>query len=483
MPLHVVEQEKVLYEMIMGIEEEKLYEAYRKKETTINKDEVKQLDRPFTAVGKIVSIILIAISFFAIWHFTARAEEWYLLGGFMFAYLVLKELFALFYRPCKKELTKEYKVTAIITCFNENPTSVVSIFDNILEQDYPVHEVLFLDDGSEDPLAYRVAKSFAVAHKNNPNGTQFKIIRFEENRGKRELLVDGFNEASGDYLFMLDSDSEILPNALTELLRPFEKKKTTSVVGNIGILNKKDNFLTRLQSLTYFGSFQLGRAAQSVTGTVAICSGAFSLHKKDFILENIEEFKNNSLLGVRIGAGDDRSLTSLSKMAGGKTRYQSTAYCETEAPNKWRKFQSQRRRWMQSAYIGSLKSIKDVFPRKLWFLFWVFAEVYFWLIATIIFILAVIARGFYIDMTDIILYYVIIAYKQSIFYALYRPIRFIFAPIYFLAYGISLTITRIHAAITITNDSWGTRSNSAKGKIKEAVSTELELGEQGRAAA
>jgi len=61
-------------------------------------------------------------------------------------------------------------------------------------------------------------------------------------------MIDGFLRASGDYVFLLDSDSEILPNALTELLRPFEDGKTTFCVGNIGILNKKQNFLTMLQS-------------------------------------------------------------------------------------------------------------------------------------------------------------------------------------------------------------------------------------------
>jgi len=439
-------------------EQEKLYKKYRKKHTTINKNEVKKLDRPFTPLGKISIIIFIALCIFAIWRFTARADQWYLLGGVMFAYLLIKYFFALLYTPCKKELTKEYKVSAIITCYNENPTSVVSIFENILALDYPVHEILFLDDGSADPLAFNVAKSFAEAHQNTPGAPNFQIIRFDVNRGKREVLIDGFRQTSGDYVFLLDSDSEILPNALTELLRPFEDGRTTSVVGNIGILNKKENFLTRLQSISYYGAFQLGRAAQSVTGNVAVCSGAFSIHKRDFILKHLSDFKHFSLFGINVSSGDDRELTVFSKMSGGKTRYQSTAYCETEAPNKWRKFQLQRRRWMRSSYLGSLKAIKDIFPKKLGFLFWTFFESYLWLIATIIFVLSVIANGFYMDIVDIILFFIIITYKQNVFYLLYKPARFLLAPIYFFIYGLSLTYTRIHAALTITNDGWGTRS-------------------------
>jgi len=94
----------------------------------------------------------------------------------------------------------------------------------------------------------------------------------------------------------------------------------------------------------------------------------------------------------------------------------------------------------------------------------VFAEAYFWLVATIIFILAVMQRGFYVDVRDIILYSLIVTYKHSIFYLFYKPLRFIISPIYFAFYGLSLTFTRIHAAITIKNDDWGTRGGKRKGK-------------------
>lgn len=446
-------------------EEDKLYEKYRKNAATIDKNEVKKLDRPFTPLGKIASVLFIAICIFAIWRFTERSEQWYLLGGIMLVYLIIKEFFALLYLPCKRKLTKDYKVSVVIACYNENPSSVVSIFENILALDYPVHEILFMDDGSASPLAYEVAKSFAEAHEGGLGVPKFKIVRFEENRGKRDVLIDGFMMADGDYLFLLDSDSEILPNALIELLRPFEDGKTTSCVGNIGILNKEENFLTRLQSISYYGAFQLGRAAQSVTGDVAICSGAFSVHKKDFILRHLDAFRNYSLLGINVSAGDDRTLTAFSKLSGGKTRYQSTAYCETEAPSTWRKFQSQRRRWQRATYVIGLRSLLDSFPRNLLYSFWVFGEAYFWLIAKVIFLISVVARGLCIDAVDIVTYYIIIMYMQNGFYLLYKPARFLLAPMYFFAYGLSLMYTRIHAAITIANDDWGTRLIGKKSSL------------------
>ena len=67
--------------MLLGFEGEKLYEKYRKETTTINKNEVRRLDRPFTVLGKIISVLLLALCLMAIWTFTARAQQWYLLGG------------------------------------------------------------------------------------------------------------------------------------------------------------------------------------------------------------------------------------------------------------------------------------------------------------------------------------------------------------------------------------------------------------------
>ena len=459
--------------MLETAKQEKLYKQYQSQDDTVRIDEseLKKMNRPFTPLGKIFSLITIVLLIFAISRYTARSEYLYALGGMMLAWLLIKQALALFYRPSKAELTQDYKVSVILTCYNEQPSAIVSVLENILALDYPVHEVLFLDDGSKEPLAYEVAKSFAEDHKDIPNAPKFQIIRFAENRGKRAVMMDGFLKASGDYLFMLDSDCEILPNALTELLRPFEDGKTTSVVGNIGVLNRRKSILTRLQSITYFGAFQLGRAAQSVTGNVIICSGAFSLHKKEFILDHLEEFEDVKFCGIRCSSGDDRSLTALSRLSGGKTRYQNTAYCETVVPDKWKTFQKQRRRWQRSGYLGSLKAIRMMVFKRPLFSFWSFAEAYFWLIATVLFILAIRQRGFYIDIVDIVAYYIVIAYKQNIFYLFYKPLRFIIAPLYLFVYGVSLTITRIHAIVTILNDDWGTRQTKEEKAFPQVTET------------
>ena len=415
-------------------------------------------NRPFTVGGKITVLLATVAYIFAIWHFTPRSEQWYFLGGIMFAYLLFKLGTVLLYRPKKNALTKAYTVSAIITCYKEDPEHITAIFQNILDLDYPVREIVFLDDGSPEPDAYHAAQAFANAHKHLPNAPAYAIHRFPKNRGKRAVLSDGIRTAIGDYIFLLDSDSQIAPNALTELLRPFEDGRTASCVGQIGILNQGENFVTKMQALTYYNSFQLGRAAQSVVGSVVVCSGAFSVHKRDHVLPFLDKLTRSKVFGIPLSAGDDRELTSYAQRTGGKTRYQCTAICLTNVPNSLRKFIAQRRRWQRSGYLGSLGTIRATFPKRPIYILWVFAEAYFWLVALIIFIVATMASGnLSFDLRDFIIFTSIVMYMHNGLYLLYRPLHFLLVPVYTITYGATLIFTRIHALVTIRNDGWGTR--------------------------
>lgn len=445
------------------MENKPLYEQYRREITALDDQELARINRPFTWWGRLISSAFFIMSFFALWHFTLRSgRHWYLLGGIMFIYSVIKFICAIMYRPSRNELTQDYQVSVILTCYNEKPESLVMILENIANLDYNVKEILFIDDGSDDTSALDIAHSFADAHFNTISSPNFSIHRFEENQGKRQALKKGIPLATGDYVFLLDSDSQIRQDALTELLRPFEDGETTSVVGHIGVLNK-NKFLKKLQEVTYFAAFQIGRTAQSITGSTVICSGAFSIHKKENILKMIDKFDEEKIFGIRLTSGDDRSMTSFSQKTGGKTRYQATAYCETEVPVTWQSFVRQRRRWQRSTYIGGITTFLRVFPRRPIYLFWVFGESYLWVVSIIIYVYYLTQRDFIIDydLIDIILFWLIMTYKHNIFYALYKPLYFIIMPLYSLVYGLFLIFIRIYALITITNDKWGTRQKIA----------------------
>ena len=462
----------------MNTGEPKLYELYRNNDEDkyeIDPKEVKRANRPFTWWGRVIIIISAFLYIFLMWWFTHQLHGLFMMSGIMLIYLVIKKTFAVMYRANKKELTKEYNVTTIITCYNEDPASVVKVFDNILSLNYSVKEIIFLDDGSSEDIAYRVARSYAEDPQNKRDGLEYKIIRFTQNRGKRAVIAYGFTIAKGDYLFMLDSDSEILPNALTELLRPFENEKTNSTVGHIGVLNRNHNFVTKMQAFTYYGAFQLGRAAQSVFGNVIVCSGAFSVHKKEFILKDLESIRAKKYFGIPCSSGDDRELTCMAHKTGGKTVYQNTAYCATMVPTTWKALKNQRRRWHRSGYLVSLDIIKDIFPKHLGFLAWTFAEAYLWMIALIIFLVRFFTVGASFNWYIILIFTLLVMFKHNSLYLLYRPLHFILLPIYTMVYGVFLMFIRFYTLATIRFDGWGTRT--VENKNEEPINTRAEVKE------
>lgn len=49
------------------------------------------------------------------------------------------------------------KVAVVVPSYNESASAIVNTINSVLAQDYPIHEIFFVDDGSKDKSAYEVA--------------------------------------------------------------------------------------------------------------------------------------------------------------------------------------------------------------------------------------------------------------------------------------------------------------------------------------
>lgn len=93
-------------------------------------------------------------------------------------------------------------VSVIIPCY-EQARFVTAAVESVLSQTYPQVEIIVVDDGStDDPQAALAAHNASI-----------QFIR-QENRGLAAARNAGFHRAHGDYLFFLDSDDQLLPDAL-----------------------------------------------------------------------------------------------------------------------------------------------------------------------------------------------------------------------------------------------------------------------------
>lgn len=105
--------------------------------------------------------------------------------------------------------------TAIIPCYNEQE-NVPDIYDEILknEEYFKAHdidlEIMYVDDGSKDKTVENVKKLAA-------SDSRVKLISFSRNFGKEAAIFAGLENASGDYVALMDADLQDPPSLLPEM--------------------------------------------------------------------------------------------------------------------------------------------------------------------------------------------------------------------------------------------------------------------------
>jgi len=382
-----------------------------------------------------------------------------------FIYLIYKLVLSLLYKPHTIErkmlIQSALTVSVVIPSFNESTDSVMQAIFSLTTQTYPIKEIIFVDDGSHMTAAYEAVCHYIDLHDGQINSIKLIAHRFSENRGKRHAQAWGFKRATSDLIQLMDSDGTLLSNATEELVKVFASKngkKVGAAVGYIGARNAKKNMITTMQDMSYSAAFNVGRAAQSLTKSVVVCSGALSMHRRAVILAHLDEFLNERVLKIKVKNGDDRRLTVISRKNGWQTKYQSTAICYTEVPDTVGTFIRQRIRWSRSSYLCS---IQNLFTRP-WkypvYVIYSFLEAYLWLITIILWMIF----GRNIDLNfefllDAFIFYILMCYTSKVYYVFQSPMKYLFSPIYSVLYGGLLILIRLRALLALFKYGWGTR--------------------------
>ena len=97
-------------------------------------------------------------------------------------------------------------VTVVIPTYNR-AGQVVSAVDSVLNQSVPVQELIVVDDGSDDDTVGLLAAY----------GDRVKVLQ-QENRGVSSARNLGIEAAQGEWLALLDSDDQWLPEKLARQL-------------------------------------------------------------------------------------------------------------------------------------------------------------------------------------------------------------------------------------------------------------------------
>lgn len=273
--------------------------------------------------------------------------------------LLWRVVLVLRYRPAAPVGDDELpSVTVIVPAFNEG-AQVYETIRTLVASDYPQDRlhVVAVDDGSEDDTWRWIARG--KAHF----GERVTAVRCRENRGKRAALSEGFARATGEILVTVDSDSEVLPDTLRELVAPLVRDaRVGAVAGNVRVLNV-NHPMARMLDVAFTFAFDFMRASESEVDTVTCCPGALSAWRRTLVDEVREEWNAQTFLGEPASIGEDRAMTNFVLRRGFHVKYQSTAIVLTEVPTTFQQLSRMLLRWARSDVRESLVLASFVFGR------------------------------------------------------------------------------------------------------------------------
>ncbi|KAF9364507.1 hypothetical protein BGX34_001337 [Mortierella sp. NVP85] len=176
--------------------------------------------------------------------------------------------------------------------------------------------------------------------------------------------VIGVNPSFYEYILMVDSDTEVLPDSLNRMVSVFlHDTKVMGLCGETQIANEKDSWVTMMQVYEYFISHHLAKAFESLFGSVTCLPGCFCMYRirtptkstplliSNLIIDDYSENRVDTLHKKNLlHLGEDRYLTTLmlKHFPNYKMTFTPDAQCRTNVPDQWKVLLSQRRRWINS---------------------------------------------------------------------------------------------------------------------------------------
>jgi cellulose synthase/poly-beta-1,6-N-acetylglucosamine synthase-like glycosyltransferase len=201
-------------------------------------------------------------------------------------------------------------VSVLTPAYNEE-ANVVENVRSLLMLDYPLYEVVLINDGSKDGTLARLIQAFGL----RPSARSFEysvpcrqvrcvyesaaypnlVVVDKINGGKADALNAGLNLALYPLFCAIDSDSILESDALIRLVRPFLEAPgiTIAAGGVVRVANgceisggrvRKVRLVRRLlpliQIVEYLRAFLFGRMGWSSGNSLLVISGAFGLFDK-----------------------------------------------------------------------------------------------------------------------------------------------------------------------------------------------------------
>ena len=244
--------------------------------------------------------------------------------------------------PLRKYAGAEPLISVVIA--GRNPSSsIVKCIESVLQGTYKNVEIIFADDKSTDD-SVALARSFERTGK-------VRVFANANHSGKPANLNLAINFVRGDFIFVLDSDTQIEPNTFYTMLPYFEDERVGAVCPGIYVRNGTKSIMTRFQRIEYLLTFVLNQIWRSQLGLITIIPGMGGMFRTKAI---------KGLGGFDMGLGDDTDLTLRLRKARWKLKMSLRGRVSTDVPVTAAHLRKQRARWTRNMVKVRLRKHRDM---------------------------------------------------------------------------------------------------------------------------
>ncbi|KAG9245249.1 putative chitin synthase 8 [Calycina marina] len=176
--------------------------------------------------------------------------------------------------------------------------------------------------------------------------------------------IIGVNPTFYEFMLQIDADTVVAADSASRMVSAFlDDTRLIGVCGETALTNAKSSFVTMIQVYEYYISHNLSKAFESLFGSVTCLPGCFTMYRIRAVDSGKPLFVSHEIVTnyatIRVDTlhmknllhlGEDRFLTTLllKHHPKYKTKYLMRAHAWTIAPDSWKIFLSQRRRWINS---------------------------------------------------------------------------------------------------------------------------------------
>jgi cellulose synthase/poly-beta-1,6-N-acetylglucosamine synthase-like glycosyltransferase len=266
-------------------------------------------------------------------------------------------------------------ISAIVPAFNEED-SVIDAVLALIDSKMPELEIIVVDDGSTDETAQRLTDRFDMIAVESSYPQQLATRRVnqllhsrlnpnvwlirKDNGGKADAVNAAVNLARFRYVLVTDADSVFEPGAVHEAMAMigFSAKTQVGVGGMVRVRNGMAveegrligsklprSLLGQFQVVEYMGAMTGSRAGWNLLNGVPVLSGAFSIWRRDVVLELGGMTRDTTHEDIEFTFRVHEHFRRRREPYLISTLPDSVVW--TEAPHRWRDLYQQRKRWQR----------------------------------------------------------------------------------------------------------------------------------------